>query len=177
MDTLFPDSETFQKERPTTITEQQRQDYYRKVAQEIIDNGWSQYDIDSVIEDVSNMSHHDSGYELAKWLEEFDRSASYEIDTPFIEFLDDFGWGIAEIVLENVQAWVVETNPQPKYQKGQKLLIETALDYEHKKGLNVYVTGFSSQKNACYLIDEDPNRNGGTIIPYEKVESRCSVIE
>jgi hypothetical protein len=175
MDTLFPDSEVFQKERPTNITEQQAQDYYRGVAEEIIQNGWSKSPIEYIIEDVSEISEHDSGYEIAKELESF-KKASYRIETPFIEFLDDFGYNKGDILRENIRAWAAATNPQPKFTKGQKLIIETDLNYEQKKGTIIYVNSIYTE-DACYVVDEDRERQGGYMIAYEKIESRCSVIE
>lgn len=37
---LFNDSETFMKERPTKITDEQQQQFYKEVAEEIIGNDW-----------------------------------------------------------------------------------------------------------------------------------------
>ena len=39
MEKLFTDAETFTKVRPTKITEQQEQDFYKSIAEEIIENG------------------------------------------------------------------------------------------------------------------------------------------
>jgi hypothetical protein len=175
MEKLFTDAETFTKVRPTKITEQQEQDFYKSIAEEIIENGWSDSDLEDVIADVSNISTHDSGYEIAKDLEGYGSKASYDIDTPFIEFLDNFGYEKDCILRKNVEAWVNAHNPQPKFQKGQKLIVETTLNYEKKKGETVYITGFS-EKQACYLIDKDEKRQGGTVIAYEKVESNCNPI-
>ena len=67
-------------------------------------------------------------------------------------------------------------DPQSKFNQGQKLVVETMLNHEKKAGAIVYVTGFSREQ-ACYLIDEDPKRNGGTVITYEKVEKNCKASE
>jgi len=170
MEKLFTDSEPFQKERPTKITEQQEQDYYKKVAEEIIKWQWTDDDLEDVLYDVTRISANDSGYEIAKDLER--GRASYDIDTPFIEYLDDFGYHKSQILQKNVEDWVKAHNPQPKFQKGQKLIVETTLNYEKKKGAIVFVTGFS-EKSGCYLIDENEKRQGGTVIAYEKVEGCC----
>ena len=172
MEKLFTDAETFTKVRPTKITEQQEQDFYKEMAEEIIKGGWSNDAIEDIMKDMENISVHDSGYEIAKDLEGFSSKASYDIDTEFIGFLDDFGYHKSQILQKNVEDWVKAHNPQPKFQKGQKLIIETTLNHEKKKGAIVYVTGFS-EKSACYLIDENENRQGGTVIAYEKVESSC----
>ncbi len=39
-------------------------------------------------------------------------------------------------------------------------------------GMIVFVTGFQ-EATACYLIDENPDRAGGNVIPYEKAEECC----
>ncbi len=160
------------KERPTKITDQQEKEFYKRVAEEIIKNKWSTDDLGLVIEDVSEISENEIGYEIAKDLEKSWKKANYKIDTQFIEFLDDFGYDKADILRENVKAWVAAHNPQPKYSVGQKLLIETTLNYYKKKGLIVYVIGFSLEQ-ACYLIHENMESSRGTVIAYEKVEANC----
>lgn len=173
MEKLFPDSETFTKLRPTKITEQQEQDFYKAISEEIIKNGWSKSDLEDVIEDISQISSHHSGYEIAKDLEGFRSKASYNIDTPFIEFLDNYGYEKNDILRENVKAWVSAHNPQPKFKKGQKLLVSITLNHEKKKDAIVYVIGFSKEI-ACYLIDENPKKQSGTVITYEKIETNCT---
>lgn len=175
MDKLFSDSETFTKVRPTKITEQQEQDFFKSFAQQIIDNNWSDSDLDDVIEDVSTISSNDNGYEIAKHLEDSYRKASYEIDVDFVEFLDSFGHEKSSILEKNIKEWVEAHNPQPKFKKGQKLVVQEDLNYFKKKGAIVYVTGFQ-EKYANYLIDENIYKNGGTIIPYEKIENNCKSI-
>jgi hypothetical protein len=173
MEKLFTDAETFTKVRPTKITEQQAEDFYKTIAEEIIENGWSDSDLEDVISDVKNISTHHSGYKIAKDLEGFGSKASYDIDTPFIEFLDSYGYEKDCVLRKNVEAWVAAHNPQPKFNKGQKLLVAITLNHENKKDAIVYVIGFS-EKQACYLIDKNPERQGGTVITYEKVETNCN---
>jgi hypothetical protein len=175
MDRLFSDAETFQKERPTKMSAEQQRDLYLEIAQEIIDEGWSESNIEDIAQDVSEISFNDSGYEIAKDLERH-KKAYYDIDTSFIEFLDDLSWKKRERIQENVKTWVLAHNPKPKFEKGQKLIVDTSLDYEKKKGVVVFVTGVS-EKTACYLIDENQERAGGTVIAYERVESNCSKID
>lgn len=50
-------------------------------------------------------------------------NASYDIDTEFIGFLDDFGYHKSQILQKNVEDWLKAHNPQPKFQKGQKLCL------------------------------------------------------
>jgi hypothetical protein len=172
MEKLFSDSEVFQKERPTTITDQQEQDFYKKMAEEIIKGGWSDDDVEDIMKDMAEISEYDSGYEIAKALEAYRSNARYDIDTEFIGFLDDFGYHKGEILTSNIKEWVKAHNPQHKFQKGQKLILETTLNHEQQKGMVVFVTGFN-ESVACYWIDEDETRKGGTVIPYEEVERCC----
>lgn len=175
MQKLFTDAETFQKERPTKITELQKQNFYKEMAEEIIKGGWSNDAAEKIMEDMAEISVHDTGYEIAKELEGFYMKASYNIDTEFIEFLDNFGYNKSQILQKNIQDWVAAHNPQPKLKEGQKLIIESPLNYKMGKGETVYINGFL-EKDACYLIDKNPEKKGGTIIAYEKVE-RCCLIQ
>ena len=61
MEKLFTDAETFTKVRPTKITEQQQQDFYKTIA-----------------EDISRIHPHNSGYEIAKDLEGYGSKANAE---------------------------------------------------------------------------------------------------
>lgn len=171
MSKLFDDSELFQKERPTKITEQQKATYCAEVAKEIKERGWSDSDTESIVNDLLTINPNDNGYEIAKDLE-FDKDASYDIDSDFVSFLDDFGNGISDILAKNIEEWVAAHKLIPEFSKGQRLLIETSLNLQMKKGGIVFVTGIS-EKRACYWIDENENRKGGSVIPYEKVEKCC----
>lgn len=86
---LFKDSETFIKERPTKLSEKQEAEIWQKLAKEVIDNGWSDDDIDTIIEDLQNLSMYYSGYEMAKDLEGFSSNGNYDIDTSFTKILND----------------------------------------------------------------------------------------
>lgn len=172
MEKLFTDAETYTMVRPTKITEKQEQDFYKKMAEEIIKGGWSNDGVEDIMKDIAEISVHDSGYEIAKDLEGYNMNASYDIDTEFIGFLDDFGYHKSQVLQKNVEDWVKAHNPQPKFQKGQKLIVEAILNHKKKKGAVVFVTGFS-EKSGCYLIDENEERKGGTVIAYEIVENCC----
>lgn len=175
MEKLFKDSEVMVNERPTKITEQQEKDYLNEVAEEIISNGWSDSDIEKIVYDLSDICYNDSGYEIAKKLEGYNSKASYKITTPFIEFLDDFENNKSDILRENVKAWVKAFNPKPKFKEGEKLAVDKPL-YAHKDiGDVVYVTGINYEE-ANYYIHSDPKRNGGYVLPFEKVESNCVIL-
>ena len=174
MEKLFNDSELFQKERPKKITEEQEKKIYKELAQEILDNGWCKDDIEDIVSDLKKLSKNDSGYEMAKDLEGYNMNCSYDIDTDFIYWLDDFDYQFRKELEKNIKDWVQAHDIKPKFEKGTKLLITEYLCYKKGKGLIVYVNGFTDY--GCYLIDEDFNRNGGTVLAYELVESCCEVI-
>jgi hypothetical protein len=172
MEKLFPDSEVMLNQRPTQITKEQQENYFKEVAEEIIQNEWSSSSIERIIHDLSEISSSDSGYEIAKKLEGYSSKASYEIDTEFIEFLDDFDSNRDDILRENVKDWVKAFNPKPKFDKGQKLIVKIPLFRSNKKDSIIYVTGFDKGE-ANYLVHEDKEHGGGYVIAYEKVENNC----
>jgi hypothetical protein len=170
---LFTDEETFTKHRPTKIPQNLLNDLYNEIAEEIISNGWSRDDVEDIVNDISIISFNDSGYEIAKELESLD-DCSYVFEVSFIQFLDDLRWRKSSILQDLVQMWVNAHKPQPKFQVGQKLHIEKALNRIMRSG-TVYITGIK-EKQACYLVDVDKDRQGGIILEYELVESNCIII-
>lgn len=174
MNTLFNDSETFQKERPQKPTEKQVEEFYKKMAKEIKEEGFSQSNEDDIISDLRELyPFYDSGYEMAKRLEGWNVKANYQINASFIEWLENLDYEYRELNAKNIKEWVKAHNPQPLFTKGQKLLINEKLCYQKNAGSFVFVNGFSKD-SACYLINENPNRQGGTVLAYELVEQRCS---
>ena len=173
-DKLFADSEVFQKERPTKITDIQEQEFYKEFAQGIIDGKWSSDDLESIIQDVSDLSVHENGYELAKSLESYSCKASYDIDSEFVEYLDCFSHRKSGILTMNVRDWVKAHNPQPRFEIGQKLLIEKPLHQRVMRSGFIYVVGYFKDE-AKYIVNVDPAKNGcGSLFTYEKVEVNCA---
>jgi len=172
---LFPDSETFTKERPLKITDEQLQNFYKKIATEITENGWSKSPIESIAQDLSNvnLSQMVNGYEIAKELEQ---EGSYTFEMDFLEYLDNLPYEKESIREMNVKDWVKAHNPQHKFSLGDKLEIKTMLNYEKKAGEIIYINGFR-EDSAHYIVDKDKNRQGGTLITYEKLESNCIKID
>lgn len=176
MSTLFNDSETFQKERPIDLTEKQKTEFYLAMATELISKGFSSDDDESVAEDLEELyPFNDNGFELAKELEGYRCKASYEIDTYFCEWLDGLYSSYKYVVDKNVKDWVKAHNPQPKFEKGTKLLITESLCHGMGKGLVIYING-GRPEEAVYWLNTDPEKYGGTILPYEKVEKDCVII-
>lgn len=162
---LFKDSEMFMKQRPNFVTEQQKEDYYKRIAQEINDNGWGDATIEDIVCDLEGVSLHDSGYEIAKYLEY--NGGDYEIDTEFIEFLDGLGWEFNSLKRQNLVAWVKATNPKPKFKVGDRLI------YKNKE---VLVYGLR-EETAEYILSDDLKIKGGRLIPYEEVDDVCVVMQ
>lgn len=174
---LFSDTEVFQKERPTKPTAQQLADFYSEMAKEIIAEGFSQSDEEDIIQDLKDLyPFHDNGFELAKKLDEWKANASYNIDGRFCEWLEGFSSEYDKIKRDNVKAWVKAHNPQPKFNKGTKLIINDSISYSLKKGGIVYITG-GRPEEAIYWLNESPNNYGGYNVAYEVVESKCSPID
>ena len=112
----------------------------------------------------------------AENLEKYSSNASYNIDTEFIEFLDDFDSNRNDILRENVKDWVKAFNPQPKFDKGQKLIVKIPIFRDTKKESIIYITGFD-EKSANYLIHADEKQDGGFVVAYEKIENNCLKFE
>lgn len=156
---LFNDSDMFMKQRPNFVTEKQKEAFYRLNAQYIVDNGWSEDSADDIAEDLKRIPLLDGGYEIAKSLERGD--CCYEIDTEFIEFLDSLWIDYSELKTENEKAWVKATNPHHKLNTGDRLTYN---------GKEVLVYGLH-EETARYIINDDINVNGGTLVPYEKIDN------
>jgi len=175
MQTLFNDAEVFQKERPTELTEKQKADFYIEQAKDLKAQGVSTDDEKDIIEDLKKLyPFRDNGFEMAKELDGYGCQANYNIDTNFCEWLDCLYSNYNEIETQNIKDWVKAHNPQPKFQKGTKLLIVEKLCHKMDKGLEVYVNG-GRPEEAVYWISEDPNKYGGTVLAYERVEKCCVV--
>jgi len=173
MEKLFDDTLFIQKERPTQITKQQEEKMWLDLAKECIKNQYSDGDEETIAEDLKELSIHDSGFEKAKDLEQ-NGNADYEFEGDFIDWLDGIDWKRGAILRENTKLWVKAHNPQPKFQLGQKLIIEKELNREKHVGDIVYINGVNTE-DAYYLVDKDKNRKGGTVIVFEKIEENCSI--
>jgi hypothetical protein len=176
MEKLFDDSLFIQKDRPTQITSQQEEEMYAKFAEEIIDNDYSKNDAETIIKDLKELSWLDSGFEKAQKLYS-DGMASYEFSGDFIDWLDDMKYERDLIIKENVKLWVKAHNPKPKLEKGAKLEIVESLGLvkDLRSGTVVYVTGFNMEE-AYYTVSTNPNKKGGYVIAFEKVELNCSLM-
>lgn len=170
---LFSDAEVFQKERPTKCTDSQLKEFYTKMANELKSEGHSDSPINLIAHDLENLFPFiGNGYEMAKKLEGYSAKASYDLGTSLCEFLDRLEIEYNEILEDNVKTWVKAHNPKPMFKKGDKLLVVESIDWVAKSGEFIYVNG-DKESVANYLVHQDKERNGGYVIAYEKIESKC----
>jgi hypothetical protein len=174
MESLFEETVGVQKHRPTKITNQQRDKLYIELAQEIIDNNYSSSDINVISEDLKNLFTTDSGFEKAKALEN-NGNGTYRFNGDFVDSLDNIDYEIYTVLQENVKLWAKAHDVKPRFTKGLKLFIKETLNREKIKGETVYINGIQ-EDTATYLIDKDPNRNGGTVFAFEKIEANCEIL-
>lgn len=176
MESIFNDSEVFIKSRPNTLNETQKQEIYKRLAQEILDNGWSDSEINDIISDLSKLSRYDSGYELAKRLESFHSKADYDIDTEFIEWLDLFCCAFDNAIDANVRQWVKAHQIEPNYLKGSRLIVfnQFSRSPELACGNTIYINGHDKDRGK-YLVNTIKGSNSNLVVDYELIESNCNV--
>lgn len=173
---LFPDSETFTKDRPLKTTDEQNKAFITKIAKEIVKYQYSKDSVLMISEDLLlHVNFNAEGYDIAKRLEK-EGTATYKINSQFIEYLEGLSWDKDEILKGNVKDWVKAHNILPKFEKGEQLTITTRLNHliTFAPARTVYITGIQSDV-ACYLVSENPKRKGGVIIPFERVETNCII--
>ena len=171
---LFKDSEVFVKERPSKLSEKQEAEIWQNLAKEVVKNGWSTDDIDTIIEDLQGLSMSDSGYEMAKDLEYFSANGSYDIDTSFIEWLDMLDSDFDDARRENVKRWVKAHDIKPKYDIGTQLVVNEHFSRspELQVGKEVFVNGYyKNEAKYCVSNEKDSKRN--VLIIYENIERCC----
>ncbi len=173
MEKLFKDSETFQKDRPIKATDAQIKKMYSDLSDEIIERGWSDESKESIIADLIELNFSDAAFEKAKTMDDF---GGYNMEVDFIEWLDDLYWEKRNAIEKNVKEWVKAHGVKPTYEKGTKLIITTTINMHLLAKSIVYINGHKLD-TACYLVDKDKNKNGGTVLSYEKVYSHCEVIK
>lgn len=147
----------------------------RYLSKEVIDNGWSDDDIDTIIEDLQNLSMSDSGYEMAKDLEGFSSNGNYDIDTSFIEWLDMLDSDFDDARRENVKRWVKAHDIKPKYKIGTQLVVKEhfSRSTELQVGKIIFVNGFyENEAKYCVSNEKDSKRN--VLIIYENIERCCA---
>ena len=172
---LFKDSETFIKERPTKLSEKQEIEIWQNLAKEVVGNGWSDDDIDTIIEDLQGLSMSDSGYEMAKDLEHFSANGNYYIDTSFIEWLDMLDSDFDDAIRENVKRWVKAHNIKPKYEIGTQLVVKEHFTRspELQVGRVIFVNGYY-ENEAKYCVSNEKESKRNILVVYEEIEQCCA---
>ena len=172
MNKLINDSEVFQKERPTKITEKQKIKVFTEVAESILEWNLSKDSIETIVSDLYQLNLNDTGFEMAKDLEDgWDMVGSYEIDSNFVEILESITSLINDENTKNVKEWVKAHSVKPNFKIGDEFTLKIAPFFSFSVGDKVYITMINSEK-AYYCINKDKNGNGGTVVPFEKLE-RC----
>jgi hypothetical protein len=177
MEQLFPDSETFQKKRPSQLTENQLKEMFLELAQEIYENKWSGNYVEEIAQDLEDAyPFDDNGYELAKELEGSTMIATYDIDADFVAWLDSIWNAPRKIINQNVMLWVKAHNITLDLPVGTKLMCKIHKRGHYKEKEIFYVTGLKPE-TANYLIHKDPLYKGGTYCTKEDLEQNFDVIE
>jgi hypothetical protein len=173
MDKLFDDTLYVSKDRPTAITPQQSEALFLKLAEEAIDNGYSGDDVEVIKEDLNELSLNQSGFEIAKDLESQGR-ADYDFEGDFIDWLGNMSSRRNEIVRENVKLWAKAHNPQPKFKKGDELVVTDTIAYMIKPNLIMYVYEIRMDEG-IYIMAIDKEQKGGYVLEFERVEECCKL--
>ena len=170
---LINDSEVFQKDRPLTITNEQRNEVLTEVAKDIINWQLSKSDLEQIIADLDEVyDSSSSGFEMAKELEDgYNTFGYYTINSQLVELLESLDRLANDKKRENIKDWVKAHNIKPTLKKGDKVKLKLAPFFSLNVGDEVYVN-YLKEDTAHYVIDKDPNRNGGIVVEYEKLE-RC----
>jgi len=173
---IFKEKEVFQKERPKGLTDLQRQNLTKKLAAEIIDNGWSDSDISDILLDLDFLPEWESGFELAKELDRNISAGRYKVDAEFIEWLDTFGFRFAETKLKNLKAWVAAHNIKPKFVKGQKLKIINKMPFFLGFFDTIYIN-YVDKKRAMYYVGAALGNYLNASYNFEDVENNCEILK
>ena len=173
MEKLINDSETFQKDRPLTITNLQRNEVLTEVAKDIKNWNLSQDSIEQIVADLDEVyTSGESGFEMAKELDDgYNTFGSYEVGSSLVELLESLDSLVNDKKRINIQEWVKAHNIKPNLKKGDKVKLKLAPFFSFEVGDEIYIN-YLKEDTAHYVVDKDPNRKGGTVLEYEKLE-RC----
>jgi hypothetical protein len=173
MEKLFDDTLLVSKKRPTTITAQQSEKLFEELAEEVLVNEYSDDEVDLIKEDLNELSLNQSGFEIAKDLESQGR-ADYNFQGDFIDWLENMSSRRNEIIRENVKLWAKAHNPQPKFSKGDELVVTDTISYGIKRDLILYVYDIKMDEG-IYIMAKDKAQQGGYVLEFERVEDNCKL--
>jgi hypothetical protein len=170
MEKLFNDAELFQKERPNGVTEQQKLEIFKEIAEKIIKNNWSDAEIEDIIEDLKKISYNDDGYDIAKYLDDYG-DCWYDIDSEFVEYMDSISYTFWKRSEKNQEEWIKAHGIKPLLSKGTEITLKNKLNNKLLSGMIVYITGID-ERSGKYILNSDKDTYGGTLIPFEKIENQ-----
>ena len=172
MEKLINDCEVFQKDRPLTITNQQRKEVLTEVAEDILEWNLSKDSLETIIEDLDNVyDFGNSGFEMAKELEDsYDCSGSYDINSTLIELLESLDSLVDDKKRKNTSEWVKAHDIKPKFKKGDGFVLKKSPSYGFNVGEKVFITMINSER-AYYCVNKIENGNGGRVVVFEKLEN------
>lgn len=161
------------KQRPLRITKEQRTEILSEISKEIIRWQLSDSSLEQIISDLDKIyDGHSSGFEMARNLEDsFNTIGYYRVNSQLVELLEGLDYLSIDKKRQNIKDWVQAHNIQPKLKKGEKVKLKLAPFFAFNVGDEVYVN-YLKEDTAHYVIDKDPNRKGGVVVDYEKLE-RC----
>jgi len=171
MEKLFDDTSFIVDKRPLEITEQQRESMFITLANQVIEYNYSNDDVETIAYDLAQLSKYDTGFDRAKDLED-NGNGDYTFDGEFISWLDNMDYEERSILSKNVKLWVSVYNPQPKFEIGDELIINSRLNSKMPVGLVIYITSFLMEE-ALYTVSANKDEQGGYMIPFEYVEDKC----
>ncbi len=154
--------------RPTALTAEQAVEFYHSEAAKIIKHGFSKSSQHGVFLDLKEVDPSDTGFEIAEKLKN-NGCGQYNVDSMFVEWLEMMINEREDLLQQNVKQWVKYTNPVAKFSRGQKIALNRNFTGIGKTGAEFYITGIK-QETAVYYVWEQPDNNGGYIIPYEQAE-------
>lgn len=169
MDKLFNDSELFQKERPTTLTEQQTSNFIKELAEEICCNYSSSNEEDVEQDLVRLYPFNNDGFSLAKELDSMTSNADYHIDSEFISFLEDLGFKKWQFIKKNIEDWVKAHDIKPKISLKTFITLKKDLSKDYKAGDTIYINRIY-EKMAEYGVSKKLEDSRNTSIAFEKIE-------
>ncbi len=141
------------------------------MAKEYRENFNTHKDLKYVVEDFKDLNFNDGGYEMAKELE----SKGYNINSMIVEHLDCFNHEYDYELRGLVKQWVEAHNITPKYQKGDKVIINTNFSRIQKKDMELYITRVYKE-SAQYAVSDDKDYSGGYVYNYEMLEEHTQLI-
>lgn len=175
---LFSEREILLNKRPRDLSNEQKEEFFKSIAEEIIANKWSSSPLENIMEDFQDLDLNQDGYDIAKELDRtFGLSAYYDIDTFFVEYLDSLYGQKYDIIRKNLLLWEKTFNIQPLFKDGQKLIIEKSIGggTELKEGDIIFVKK-DDYSPTCYSVSKEEDSNHDWIIEYERIESSCREI-